>query len=194
MVEDEWRNVVGYEGAYQVSNTGKVRSVDRLIGNRFVHGKILSDADSGKGYRYVNLRKNNKGKNLFVHRLVAQAFIPNKEGMPEVNHKDEDKANNCVGNLEWCGHVYNNNYGTKIERMMNSKGWQVTLRKFKHKNAIPKAVVATNKDGVIFKFSSIKLAAKELSIDASAIVKCCKGKAHTAKGFTFKYADGAISL
>lgn len=110
---EEWRSIEGYEGLYEVSSYGRVRSLDRYeINNlgykRLLKGKILSPGIKKDGYFIVSL----KNKNFRVHRLVAQAFIPNPEGLPQVNHKDEDKSNNNVDNLEWCDSKYNNNYGT----------------------------------------------------------------------------------
>lgn len=113
MTEEIWRPVVGYEGLYEVSSYGRVRSLDRYDSrNRFRKGRILKLSDNGRGYLIVGLHSNNKVKNFLVHRLVAEAFLPNPENLTEVNHKDEDKSNNCVDNLEWCNRNYNINYGT----------------------------------------------------------------------------------
>lgn len=101
---EEWRAVPGYEGLYEVSNTGNVKS---LIKNNIIKSFI-----NKKGYRLVSLSKNGIIKKFSVHRLAAQAFIPNPDNLPMVNHKDEDKTNNSVDNLEWCDAKYNNNYGT----------------------------------------------------------------------------------
>lgn len=118
---EEWRSIEGYEGLYEVSNTGQVRSLDRYVKTCYeaykLHkGKILSPAKDKNGYLKVHLCYNGKHNIIRVHRLVAQAFLPNPDNLPEVNHKDEDKTNNNVDNLEWCDRKYNNNYGTKIER------------------------------------------------------------------------------
>lgn len=126
---EEWRPVVGYEGLYEVSNTGQVRSLDRYdINGRFLRGKTLKLLECTNGYLMIKLHKNGIIKNILVHRLVAEAFIPVVEGLSEVNHKDEDKKNNSVDNLEWCSKKYNNNYGTKIERqkrtMFNLGYWK----------------------------------------------------------------------
>ena len=114
---EEWRPIVGYEELYEVSNLGRVRSIDRYVkySNGQIHlhkGKVLSPVKSNLGYLLVSLCCNGKYKMFLVHRLVTEAFIPNPENLPEVNHKDEDKANNSVDNLEWCDRSYNNNYGT----------------------------------------------------------------------------------
>ena len=101
---EEWRAVPGYEGLYMVSNIGNVKSL--------IKNKIIKYFINKKGYRLVSLSKNGIIKKFSVHRLVAQAFIPNPDNLPQVNHKDEDKTNNNVDNLEWCDAKYNNNYGT----------------------------------------------------------------------------------
>ena len=116
-MSEEWRPVVGYEGLYEVSSYGRVRSLDGFIvdslGYKRLHkGKVLSPAKDKNGYLKVNLHCNGKCKIIRVHRLVAQAFIPNTDNLPMVNHKDEDKTNNNIDNLEWCDQKYNINFGT----------------------------------------------------------------------------------
>lgn len=101
-----WKDICDYEGLYQVSNLGSVRSVKRQ-GTR---GGFLKQRTDKDGYKCVVLFKGNAMKNYFVHRLVAKAFIENKNDFPCVNHKDENKSNNAVGNLEWCTVLYNNTY------------------------------------------------------------------------------------
>ena len=114
---EEWRPIEGYEGLYEVSNTGQVRSLDRYVeySNGQIHlhkGKVLSPAKDPDGYLKVVLNCNRKCKIITVHRLVAKAFIPNLDNLPQINHKDEDKTNNNVDNLEWCDAKYNMNFGT----------------------------------------------------------------------------------
>ena len=118
-MNEEWRDIEGYEGLYQVSNLGRVKSLN-CRGHKGCIG-ILTPRFDGKGYEMVALYKEGKARNTKVHRLVAQAFIPNPNNYPQVNHKDEDKTNNCVDNLEWCDTQYNNTYGTRIERMLKTK-------------------------------------------------------------------------
>lgn len=113
-MEEIWRDVQGYEGFYQVSNRGAVRSVDRTVRiDKKLKGKILSQSVEKDGYFIVNLSKNGKTKHFRVHRLVAMAFIKNVNHYKEINHKDENKQNNCVENLEWCDTKYNINYGER---------------------------------------------------------------------------------
>lgn len=127
IVKEIWRPVVGYECLYKVSNKGGVKSIDRYENNahknglRFRKGKILKQMTNKKGYPYVHLCMGSKSVSKRIHRLVAEAFLPNPNNYPIVNHKDENKQNNCVENLEWCNNRYNCNYGTSINRMLKTK-------------------------------------------------------------------------
>ena len=116
-----WHSVVGYEGLYEVSNKGVVRSLDRTINNHPYPGKVLA-IKYLKGYAAVHLCDHqHRAKHKTIHRIVAEAFIPNPYNLPEVNHKDEKPKNNCVENLEWCTTLYNIRYGTGIERSASYK-------------------------------------------------------------------------
>lgn len=108
---ENWKDIEGYENLYQVSDMGRVRNIKSY--------KYLKPWIE-KGYKVVNLRKQNKSKHFRIHRLVAIAFIPTDSYELDINHKDEDKSNNCVDNLEWCTRKYNINYGTRTERMSKS--------------------------------------------------------------------------
>lgn len=124
---EEWRDIRGYEGFYQVSSLGRVRSLDRDItysNGLVVHynGKILSLNRNTNGYLSVLLSKNNEKKRVMIHRLVAEAFIENPNNFLEVNHKNEDKNDNCVENLEWCDRKYNVNYGNHKTKQIASRG------------------------------------------------------------------------
>lgn len=125
-MEEIWKDILGYEGMYQVSNTGQVRSLDREISqlNRWgsyshktLKGRILSSSSDDDGYTTVALSKGGQTKYCLVHRLVAQAFLPNPDNLPQVNHKDEHPCNNNVNNLEWCTSEYNMTYGTRLQRI-----------------------------------------------------------------------------
>ena len=109
---EEWKNIIGYEGLYEVSDKGNVRNVRR---------NTLLKLQKNQGYIRVALSKNGIKTWLRVHRLVAQAFLPNPDNLPEINHKNEDKTNNRVDNLEWCDRKYNNNYGDRLEKSINTK-------------------------------------------------------------------------
>lgn len=113
-IEEIWRDVVGFEGVYKVSSLGNVARVRN--GSLRQLKKCPAGGKHNCDYLYVSLTHRDKVRFSSVHRLVAEAFIPNPEKLPQVNHKDEDKFNNCAENLEWCTASYNNRYGTKIAR------------------------------------------------------------------------------
>lgn len=124
---EEWKDIKDYEKLYQVSNLGRVKSLSRKAptyhrghtGYRITKEKILKSCHIPNRYDVVILRKNNKGTTFAVHRLVAEAFIPNPDNLPEINHIDENKQNNKVINLEWCTHKHNMNTGTVAQRIGN---------------------------------------------------------------------------
>ena len=117
---EQWRDVPGYEGIYQVSNFGFVKRLPITLHNRFYKEKLLTIChNSGTGYDFVCLRKNDRDKNFSVHRLVAEAFIPNPNNLPEVNHIDGNKQNNFVDNLEWCTRSDNLKHASNIGLIKN---------------------------------------------------------------------------
>ena len=125
MIEEIWRPIDGYEGFYEVSNMGFIRSLDRFVSNGSDHkrlrkGKIIKMWPNSKGYMRCQLSYNNDKKFYLVHRLVAEAFIQKVDGLSEINHKDEDKTNNSVDNLEWCDRKYNNNYGNRLKKVIDT--------------------------------------------------------------------------
>ena len=118
---EEWKSIPGYEGLYEVSSYGRVKSLEKsyIRKNGVIDHKpeiILSPKNNGKGYFTVCLYKNKTHKYYLIHRLVAQAFLPNLDNLPCVNHKNEDKNNNRVDNLEWCTEKYNSNYKGVLKR------------------------------------------------------------------------------
>lgn len=128
----KWKDIKGYENIYQVSNTGEVKSLDRFVYcksgyKRFIKGKILKIFKQNSGYYFVGLTKNNKTKQFLIHRLVAMTFIENCFKYPEINHKDGNKSNNNILNLEWCSrsynkkHMYDNLLSGKIKKENLSK-------------------------------------------------------------------------
>lgn len=129
MIKEIWKDVTGYEGRYQVSNFGNVKRLSYSYIDSWGTGRfrikpeqlIPSQVNKKSGYKMLDLRLNNQRKRVYVHRLVAQAFIPNPNNLPQVNHKDENKLNNHVDNLEWCTHAYNQRYGTKSVRMRSTR-------------------------------------------------------------------------
>ena len=174
MEKEEWRDIEGYPN-YRVSNLGRVKS---LGNNRSRKEKILKPIPTSNGYLRVQLWKNKKGKILLLHRLVAMAFLDNSDNFPQCNHKDENKKNNCVENLEWCTVKYNNNYGTRNERAGN-----------KTAEANSKPLLQINKftNEVIREWKSTREVERKLGFNHSAISKCCLGKQKVHKGFKWQY-------
>ena len=119
-----FKPIKGYEGLYEVSNLGRVKSLPKYHRNRFSgyteKEKILKSRIDSYGYQMVMLCKDKKQKNYLVHRLVTNAFLENPYNYDSINHKDENKLNNCVENLEFCNRKYNNNYGTRNKRISNT--------------------------------------------------------------------------
>ena len=185
-MKEEWRSVAGYEGLYEVSSFGRVRSVDREVRNRggvaLKRGRVLSQKVMKSGRKSVNLWKNNTGSMYLVNRLVAVAFLPNPDGLPEVNHKDEVVDNNRVDNLEWCTRKYNANYGTgKFRAAAKMRG-----RSFNEKPVDQYAL-----DGTFIKrHDSAMKAARDTGVTNSSIGRCANGRYKTAGGFIWKWSNG----
>ena len=166
---EEWRPIVGYEGLYEVSNTGQVKSFDRYVkySNGRIHlhkGKVLSPIKDRDGYLQVNLCYSGRINSIKVHRLVAQAFIPNPDNLPQVNHKDENKTNNCVENLEWCDSKYNNNYGTRKDKVRETaikNGYWNSLRSSLRRKEYYKKYYQENKDRICERQKEYYLKRKE---------------------------------
>lgn len=178
-----WKDIPGYEGLYQVSNTGRVRSLNYKHTGKT---KVLKQGTKGHGYKVVGIYKNGKRKNYTIHRLVALAFIPNINNLPQVNHKDENPANNAVWNLEWCTDEYNINYGTRNERASNSMKYKYNVKN----NPKAKPVLMFTKEGdFIRKFDCVPDANEYLGKDRrnKNICTCARGKIRTAYGYIWKY-------
>lgn len=214
-----WKDISGYEGKYQVSNTGRVRSLNYKRTGKI---KVMKLSTNKLGYKIIMLSKNGKCKTWQVHRLVAQAFLPNPNNYPIINHKDENPKNNTVWNLEWCSQEYNINYGTRNEKASNSMlGKHLTEE---HKRKISEAKKGKNKgkhhteetkrkigeaikgknhpkakpilmftlDGVfIRRFDCVADANEYLGKDRvdGNIRKCARGKYKTAWGYKWKYEE-----
>ena len=172
MKEEVWKDIQGYEGKYMVSNWGRVKSLNY---NRTGKERILKAGDNGHDYLFVCLCKDGKVKECRVNRLVAQAFLPNPDNLPEVNHKDEDKQNNCVDNLEWCSKSYNNTYNGRAKKVGKK---------------LSKPVLGINKiNGLILEFPSIMEASRQTGISNKHICDCLKGRHKSAGGYVWYYAD-----
>ena len=130
MQKEIWKDIPNYEGLYQVSNIGNVRTLDKYVNSSIKNNdkvkrksQILKQYNK-RGYLQVTLTVNNKRHYFGVHRLVAQAFIPNPNNFPQVNHKDENPLNNNVKNLEWCTAKYNCNYGSRNSKIPNKTSFK----------------------------------------------------------------------
>ena len=167
-MKEIYKDIKGYEGKYQVSNLGNVKSLHYNNTNR---ERVLKPRVT-KGYLSVDLGYRNP---RLVHRLVAEAFLENPNNLPCVNHKDENKKNNCVDNLEWCSNEYNLNYGTCLERRGKS-----------HR----KPINQYDLDGNFIKtWNSGTEISKKLGFSHGNICSCCRGKQKTAYGFKWRYAE-----
>lgn len=179
---EEWKDIEGYEGYYQVSTEGRVRSLDRVVQGYHTEklrlkGRIIKPNELSNGYYEVHLCKDGVRKTAFIHRLVAKAFLNNEHNLPEVNHKDENPKNNSVENLEWCTSKYNANYGTR-----NARCYEGNRKYFKPVWQIDRA---TGKK--IKKWECIKDASRTLKIRDEQISRVCKGKNKSAGGFIWEY-------
>ena len=180
-MKEIWKTILGYEGLYEVSNLGNIRRI-KFINNKTQINKIkkLKLNKTGK-YISVILCKNGKVKGHYVHRLVAEAFIPNPNNLPQINHKDENKLNNKVDNLEWCNSFYNMNYGNVKDKISNSHKGKENLKLRK-----PVLQYDTNMN-FIKEYNGICEAQKQTGISKDAIIKCCKNIIKTGKGYIWKY-------
>lgn len=184
-MKEIWKDILGYEGFYQVSNLGRVKRLVEWRGNdyssRYIScSKIMSPYLDHNGYERICLSMHGTCKHCRIHQLVARAFIPNPYNYPQINHIDEDKTNNCVSNLEWCTQTYNNKYGTRGKRIgitnHNSKGAK-------------RSVLQYDLDGnFIQRWKSMQDASDTLiGVSVSKICACCRGNRPHHRGFIWKY-------
>lgn len=168
-MEEIWKDIEGFEGLYQVSNFGRIK--------RVTTGRILKGDKNNDGYLRVKLYKNNTKSNKSIHRLVAEAFIPNPENKPQVNHVNEDKTNNSLDNLEWMTAKENINHGTRNKRVSKA---------ISKSNSIP--IIATNiKNGESTEFYGISECGRQLGLHQQNISKVLAGTRRHTGGYTFKY-------
>lgn len=178
-MEEIWKDIEGYDGVYQISTFGRVRKKVKTKNGYDVLCMRPSKAKGEEYYYIVKLSKDNKKTTYFIHRLVAQAFIPNPDKLPQVNHKDENKLNNNVENLEWCTAKYNVNYGRAIEKMKDSLINNPKLCKIVYQFDL--------KGNLVKSYLSIKQASKETGINKSSIGFVCRGLKTTAGGFIWSF-------
>lgn len=164
-----WRDIKNYEGIYEVSNLGRIKSISR---NGTIKENRILKPNKVMGYSQIVLYKNNKREYKKIHRLVAETFIPNLENKREVNHKDGNKTNNCVDNLEWV---------TTSENQLHSY--------YELKNNIKSVIQLSLNNEIIKEWESIAKVEQELKISNADICKCCKGKRKTAGGYKWRYKE-----
>ena len=180
-----WKEIPDFPN-YEVSNWGNVRSKDRVserMGNDAKLKGMMLKGKIDRGYKRVTLYAGDRKrhKEISVHRLVAQAFIPNPSNLPCVNHKDENPKNNHVDNLEWCTHKYNSNYGTAIKRMVAHQDMRA---KSERKSPV---IIQCDMQGVPLKFwRSAAECSRQTGINAADILSCSLGKRKSIGGYTWK--------
>lgn len=168
----EWKSVAGFEGLYEVNDNGEVRSVPRFRSGKGgaptpVKGRTLKQSKDRYGYLKVCLRDGSKAHNVLVHRIVAEAFIPNPENKPSVNHIDENKTNNSVSNLEWATVKENNNHGSRPEKL----GRRV--------RRLPDMV----------EYPTIRAAAREMGVHPTSIRQAIVGRTGSCCGFRWEFVE-----
>lgn len=176
-----WKYIKGYEGLYMVSNLGRVRSVDHYVNyknikKRLILGKILNLNKDNRGYYVVTLSKDSVRKNYSVHRLVAEAFIPNPDNLPTVDHINRDRTDNCIENLRWADY--------KLQQENCDRETQA--------KKLSKPVLQYTLDMVFIKeYASVSEASRQTGISHAHITECCNGKygLKTAGGYIWKYKD-----
>ena len=169
-MQENWKDTIG---TYQVSNYGEVRNKKT--------GNVLRQSKSRKGYKRITLLVNGMHKSYLVHRLIAEAFIPNTNNLPQINHIDGNKENNCASNLEWVNNSQNQKHAYKNGLRSKKKGKE-------NYNAIQVLQFDLNNQ-FIKEWDCIKEASKELNIIDCDISFCCKGKRKTAGGYIWRYKD-----
>ena len=181
---EEWRDIKGYEGFYQVSNKGRVKSLDRYVdtslGTRLYKGKVLTPSHNDSGYHIVNLPKNGKSMTHRVHILVAQAFLNNPENKPCIDHRNSKRDCNVVENLRWCTYEENSNFDLAKQHLINSHQTQTNER-------LMKTVHQLKLDGeFVAEYKSPKYAAEAVGCSHSAITKACREDV-PIKGYLWRY-------
>ena len=192
-MQEIWKDIKDFEGMYQVSSLGRVRSLDRFDSNGRLHkGDIKTTRDNGNGYKVVQLYKDGKQKTVSVHRLVATAFIDNPDNKPEVHHIDSDRANNKLENLQWVTRKENNSFPERIESMKKNPNWLKNNKKALAKATEKSTVVNSHRTrftlgDVSLEFSSLSEGARQLGLDQSTCTKVANGKRKHTHGYKVEY-------
>lgn len=189
-MKEIWKDIIGYEGLYQVSSEGRVKSLKRKVqhsicGMKTISERILRPATDKNGYLTVDLYKDGKRKTYKVHRLVAQAFIPNPLGLPQCNHKDENPSSNYAENLEWVSAKENCNYGTRNERMAKSN--------LNHPSMSKPVLQLTREGELVREWPSVMEAQRLGGFKQGNISSCCSRRYgfKTHKGYVWKFKETA---
>ena len=191
-----WKDIPNYEGLYQVSNLGRVKSLGREkefgIGRYKREPKILTPIKDGRGYYIVNLRKNNRPKVMLIHRLVAQVFIPNPNKFRCIDHINTIKSDNRAENLRWCTHSMNMRNPITKNRLDNlrqtycNEPWYV--EKQRRAQQTNKSVAKLDVDGNVLEiYYSISEAARQNNTSVQAVSRCCNGTVKTSNGYIWKF-------
>ena len=197
-----FKDIKGYEETYQISDIGTVLRkghyrTDITNRSRYYSEKILAPIKSHSGYLRIGLWKEGKVKRCFIHRLVAEAFIPNTDKLPQINHIDENKENNCVENLEWCTSKYNCNYGTRTKRqaetIKGNKHPKPMLGKIGKKHPCSKPIYQYDLDGnFIKKWDCAGDVQREVGYGRGNLNNCALGKCQTAYGYKWAFKEDKL--
>lgn len=187
-----WKDIPGYEGIYQISSQGRVKSLPRLVkgkNHRCPQGyqctrkeRVLSPAICGTGYWKVGLYKNGVMKNHNVHRMMAVAFIPNPNGYTQVNHKDGNKMNCKLSNLEWCTPSQNGKHAYAVIGIVPHQ-----KNRYGEENNSSKAVLQKTGDGVVVQRWGSAMDAVRAGFDSSCISRCCNGESGRHRGYVWEF-------
>lgn len=180
--QEEWKDCFGYEGLYQISNYGNIKSLDKLVWNRFKYikrlGRDIKTNIDKYGYVRATLSKNGKRTNEQIHRLVAKTFLDNPNNYPQINHKDCNKQNNYVGNLEWCTNAHN------MKHAFNNIDFDYQTR----------PVLQIENNVVIAKYDSIQDASKSVNDNPTNILRACNFDNDSSKGYRWRFDIGKYEI